>query len=83
MDAEHSTADQRARDEQEQLSARGMRVLTGGLTSEGDAFLIGVAAVVLMVALYPLIDAWSLLAFPVVFIGAVIARRRRRRALSR
>jgi hypothetical protein len=60
-----------------------MRVLTGGLTGEGDAFLIGLGAAVLMCALYPLIDAWSLLAFPVVFIGAVIARRRRRRALSR
>ena len=73
------TAEQRARDEEEDLSDRAMLLLTGGLTYEGDAFLIAVVAVVLMGGLYPLIDAWSLLAFPVVFIAAVAIRSRGRR----
>ena len=77
METGRSTADQRAQDEQDQVSARGMRFLTGGLTEEGDAFLIGALAVFLMGALYPLIDAWSMLAFPFVFVVAVLVRRRR------
>ena len=55
-----------------------MRLLTGGLTEQGDAFLIGVGAVALFGILYPLADRWALLAFPIVFIGAVIARKHRR-----
>ena len=82
MDAEYPSAERRARDEQERLSAGGMLSLTGGLTSEGDTVLIGVAAVVLIMAFYPLIGFWSFLAFPIVFIGAILGRRhlRRRRA---
>jgi membrane protein implicated in regulation of membrane protease activity len=76
---DESTAEQRARYEQQQLSTRGMRLLTGGLTDQGDAFLIAVGAVAVMATLYPLIGAWALLAFPVVFIGAVVARRQLRR----
>ena len=41
------------------LSRKGMRFLTGGLTSEGDTFVIGVAAVLLMGLLYPVAGAWS------------------------
>jgi hypothetical protein len=79
MDTPPSTAERRARYEHEQLSARGMRLLTGGLTEQGDAFLVGVGAVALFGILYPLVDGWALLAFPVVYIGAVIARRQLRR----
>jgi hypothetical protein len=32
-----------------------------------------------MAALYPLVGGWAFLAFPVVFIGAVFARRQLRR----
>lgn len=74
-----STAEQRARYEREQLEARTTRLLIGGLTSQGDAFLIGVAAVFLMIALYPLVDAWSLLAFPAVLVVALVGRRMRSR----
>ena len=56
-----------------------MRLLTGGLTDQGDAFLIGVGAVALFGALYPLAGGWALLAFPAVYVGAVIARRQLRR----
>jgi hypothetical protein len=83
METERSTAEQRARDEQERLSADGMRLLTGGITEDGDAFLIGVGAVLLLSGLYPLIGAWAFLAFPAVFIAAVLVRgqiRRRREA---
>ena len=48
---------------EERASRDLMRLLTGGLT-----------AVLLMVLLYPVIGAWSLLAFPVVFVAAVVAR---------
>jgi len=82
MDGSDPTAEGRARYEQEELSARGMLLLTGGLTSEGDAFLIGVLAAALMGGLYPLIGFWSMLAFPIVFIGAVVMRGRRRRRRS-
>jgi uncharacterized membrane protein len=89
MDSE-GPAERRARYEQEQLSARGMRMLTGGITQEGDAFLIGAGAVLLLAALYPVVGAWAFLAFPVVFALALLVRaaiRRRRgkasRALSR
>jgi hypothetical protein len=77
-----SDAERRAKYEQQQLSARGMGLITGRLTTQGDAFLIAIGAVVLMAALYPLIGAIALLAFPLVFIGAVLARQqlRRRRA---
>ena len=59
-----------------------MQLLTGGLTEEGDAFLIAVGAVLVVVCLYPLIGGWAFLAFPIVFIGAVLVRswaRRRQR----
>ena len=72
-------ARQRALEEERQLSARGMRLLTGGLTEEGDAFLIGVAAVMLFACLYPLVDAWALVAFPTVLVAAVLIRARVRR----
>lgn len=81
MEPDRSTAEERARHEQEQLSARGTRLLTGGMTAEGDTFLIAVATVALLVALYPLIGGWAFLAFPIVFIAAVLVRtevRRRR-----
>ena len=56
------------------LSRKGMRFLTGGLTSEGDTFLIGVAAVLLIGLLYPLVGAWSLLAFAVAPAVAILVR---------
>ena len=83
METERSTAEQRARHEQEQLSARGMRLLTGGITEEGDAFLIAAGTVVLLSGLYPLVGGWAFLAFPVVFVVALVVRsqiRRRREA---
>ncbi len=83
MEIDHSTAEQRAREEERQLSSRAMLLFTGGLTQEGDAFLIAVVAVLLVSGLYPLVGAWAFLAFPIVFIGAVLARnqlRRRRKA---
>ena len=49
-------------------------MLTGGLTEQGDAFLIAVGTALLISALYPLIGGWGFLAFPIVFIGAVLAR---------
>ena len=63
------------------LSAKGMRFLTAGLTSEGDTFLIGAGAVLLMGVLYPVAGPWSLLAFVVVPTVAIIVRKviRRRR----
>jgi hypothetical protein len=83
MAIEQSTAEQRAQLEQEQLSRRGMLLLTGGLTGEGDAFVIGVGAVFVVIALYPLIEGWSLLSFPVVFAIAVLAGSRARRRRGR
>ena len=83
MEAERLIAEQRARDEEERLSAGGMLLLTGGITQEGDAFLIGVGAAILFCVLYPLIDLWALLAFPGILIAAVLVRgriRRRRKA---
>ena len=74
LEAENSNAEQSARREQEQLSRWGMRFLTGGLTEEGDAFLIAVGAVILTAVLYPLIGGWAFLAFPIVFLGAWLAR---------
>ncbi len=65
------------------LSRKGMRFLTGGLTSEGDTFVIGVAAVLLMGLLYPVAGAWSLLAFVIVPAVAVFARSRVRRRAAR
>ena len=59
---------------EERASRDLMRLLTGGLTADGATFLIGAGAVLLMVLLYPVIGAWSLLAFPVVFVAAVVAR---------
>ena len=67
-------AAERQRKIEEQVSRDGMRLLTGGLTHEGDTFLIAAGAFLVMVALYPLVGAWSLLAFPVVTVGAVVAR---------
>jgi hypothetical protein len=61
------------------LSAKGMRFLTGGLASEGDTFLIGAAAVLLTAVLYPLVGPWSLLAFVVVPAVAIVVRRAFRR----
>ena len=49
-----------------------MRFLTGGLTSEGDTFLIGAAAVLLTGLLYPLVGPWSLLAFVIVPAVAIL-----------
>ena len=72
-------AAERQREIEEQASRDGMRLLTGGLTHEGDTFLIAAGAVLLMVALYPLIGVWSLLAFPVVTVGALFVRSRRRK----
>ncbi len=65
--------------EEPDLSAKGMEFLTGSLTSEGDTFLLGAVAVLVMGLLYPLVDAWSLLAFVLVPVVAVLARSRRRR----
>ncbi len=55
-------------------SAKGIKFLTGGLTSEGDTFLIGTAAVLLMALLYPLVGPWSLLAFVLVPAVAILLR---------
>jgi hypothetical protein len=80
---EEDTPDEERR-RREQLSAQGMRLLTLDLTHEGDSFLIAVAAALLMGVLYPLVGAWSLLAFPLVFVGALVARSMlRRRRVSR
>jgi len=51
-----------------------MRLLTGGLTHEGDTFLIAAGAVILLSVLYPHVGGWAFLAFPVVFVAAVLVR---------
>ena len=79
METEPSTPEERAQYQQKQLSARGMRLLTGGITSEGDAFLITVGAILLLVALYPLVGGWAFLVFPIVFVAAVALRSQVRR----
>jgi uncharacterized membrane protein len=56
-----------------------VRSLTGGLTHEGDTFLIAAAAVLLMGILYPVIGAWAFLAFPAVLACAVLWRSRARK----
>jgi hypothetical protein len=76
---ERTPGEERLRREEERLSHQGMRLLTGNLTHEGDSFLMAVGAAALMGLLYPLVDFWSMLAFPVVFAIAVIARSRARR----
>ena len=73
MDAQASAAERKVREEKE-LSARAMHVLTGGLTTEADTLLIGATAVLLMSLLWPAIGGWSLLAFPVLFLAAVLGR---------
>ena len=60
-----------------------MGLLTGGLTHEADTFVIAAGTVLLIAILYPLIGGLALLAFPVVFIGAVLARRRAGRREAR
>ena len=79
MAIDESDAQQVARQEEERLSARAMGLLTFGLTEEGDAFLIGVGAVVLFACFYPLTGAWALVAFPAVLLVAVVVRTRLRR----
>jgi len=51
-----------------------MRLLTGGLTHQGDSFVIASGAVLLMVILFPMIGAWALLAFPAVLVAALLVR---------
>ena len=67
-------------DEKERIEQRAshdaMRLLTGGLTHEGGSFLIASGAVLLMILLFPLIGAWALLAFPIVFLAAVLSKLR-------
>lgn len=72
---ERSTAEQR---KEARPSSGAVFILTGGLTDQGDTFLIGVAAVVLTAVLYPLIGTLSFLAFPIVLLGVVLRRRHRR-----
>lgn len=67
-------ADERRERIERRASRDAMRLLTAGLTHEGDTFLIASGAVLLMVILYPLIGGWSLLAFPVVVAAAVLTR---------
>ncbi len=78
MKMEDHDAERTKREEEKRLAARGMHLLTGGLTTEGDTFLIGAGAVILFACLYPLIGVWALIAFPVVFAVAVILRAARR-----
>ena len=73
-----STGEHRAQEEEKRLTARAMLFLTGGLTHEPDTFVIGAGTVLLLAILYPLIGAWSFLAFPAVFMGAVLTRGRSR-----
>ena len=79
MDSGDSLAEQRARDEQAKLSARAMWLITGGLTHQGEIFLIAIGAVVLTGALYPLVGGWAFVVFPIVFFGVVFARGQLRR----
>lgn len=66
--------------EQERLTAAAMLLLTGGLTAEGDTFLIAAGAILLTSCLYRLTGGWAFFTFPLVFIGAALARARRRRS---
>ena len=66
--------------EEPDVNAQGMQLLTGGLTHEGDTFLLGAVAVLLMGLLYPIVGVWALLAFIVVPVFAVLVRSRRRAA---
>jgi hypothetical protein len=83
VETRDTEAERRLQEEEQALSDRMMLLLTGGITVEGDAFLIAVGAALLMGALYPLVGAWSMLAFPVVLILAVAIRGRRRRGRPR
>ena len=65
------------------LSAKGMRFLTGGLTSEGDTFLIAAGAVLLTALLYPQVGGWALLTFVAVPAIAVLVRSCLRRQATR
>ena len=73
MDARDPAVERKERIERS-ASAGMMRFLTLDLTSEGDAFLIGVGAVVLFGLLYPLLGAWALFSFPIIFVAAVLIR---------
>jgi hypothetical protein len=68
------SAAERKREVEERASRDMMRLLTLNLTSEGDAFLIGVGAVAAFVLLLPFAGVWATLAFPVVFAAAVFLR---------
>ena len=81
--APRSTTVAQGEPQEPDLSRKGMSLLTGGLTSEGDTFLIGVSAVILMGLLYPVAGPWSLLAFVIAPAVAVFARSRSRRRAAR
>jgi hypothetical protein len=79
--AQHdSEADARLHEEEDRVSRLGMTMLTGGLTHEGDSFLIAVVAAMVAGGLYPLIGAWAFLAFPLALAGAIFLLIRKRRA---
>ncbi len=65
---------ERQREAERRASERMMLLLTGHLTTEGGSFLIGAGAVLLFGLAYPLVGVWSLLAFPLVFLVAVLAK---------
>jgi hypothetical protein len=70
----------RRQEDTERRAGEGMTsLLTLNLTHEGDSLLIGVAAVAVFAAGYPLVGVWALLAFAVVFVAAVLIRSRLRR----
>ena len=69
-----STTVRQGAPEEPNLSAKGMEFLTGGLTSEGDTFLIAAGAVLLSALLYPLVGGWALLAFVLTPTAAVLVR---------
>jgi hypothetical protein len=69
-----STIISREEPKEPDFHAKGMRFLTGGLTSEGDTFLLGAGAVFLVAVLYPLVGGWALLAFVAVPVIALLVR---------
>ena len=73
---DQGAASERQREIERRAGERMMLLLTGNLTTEGGSFLIGVAAVLLFGLAYPLVGVWSLLAFPLVFLVAALAKRR-------
>lgn len=82
MTREDSAAEN-LRQEEELASSSLILMMTAGLTGDAGSFLIGAGAVLLAGVLYPLVGAWSFLAFPIIFIAVLMARLKQTRLRRR